>query len=474
MNDDIPLFYYINPNYLEDRLDPEFYHPKYYEMLNKLNTLYELQTLGEISTITRILGFETQKYVKYQKTGIPYLRVQNIDEYKIDLSNVVFISQESHDFLKRSQLKKDDIVLTITGRVGTAAVVEKNIGECNASQEIVRIRLKEFYNPYFISAYLNSNIGKLFINRWQSGATRPRTLINNIRKIPIPKLDMEYQEEFEIIIKEYNKLLESNRSDYDKLVIDLNDYLKRIYDIKIDHNNSLVNIYVIKKSSFEGRLDSEYYHPKYTNLLNQLKSMDNIKNLSDISNLVVSGKYIKEYVESGVKYIRIKNIKKDKIDSSDIKYINAEDYDLSNKLYVKTNDIIIARTGATLGKSILVNEDYHDSAISQHVTKLSIKDNVNPLYVEFYLNSPIAQLQIERGATGSVQKELTHTVLKSILIPIPHESLQKQISNDYDEIKNNMLFLNEQIIKIKDMLNKKLESLIMSDFDNLEEYNAIL
>ena len=53
-------------------------------------------------------------------SGIPFLRVQNVTSQGIDLSDVKFIKREVHDgMLKRSQLKKDDLVFTITGRIGS-------------------------------------------------------------------------------------------------------------------------------------------------------------------------------------------------------------------------------------------------------------------------------------------------------------------------------------------------------------------
>ena len=43
------------------------------------------------------------------------------------MSDAKFIKREVHEgMLKRSQLKKDDLVFTITGRIGSVAVVPDN------------------------------------------------------------------------------------------------------------------------------------------------------------------------------------------------------------------------------------------------------------------------------------------------------------------------------------------------------------
>ena len=75
-------------------------------------------------------------------SGTPFLRVQNVKSPGIDLNDVKFITSEVHNgILKRSQLKKDDLVFTITGRIGSVAVVPDNF-EGNINQHSVRFQLK--------------------------------------------------------------------------------------------------------------------------------------------------------------------------------------------------------------------------------------------------------------------------------------------------------------------------------------------
>ncbi|MCL4358222.1 MAG: hypothetical protein M1505_02055 [Patescibacteria group bacterium] len=75
--------------------------------------------------------------------GVPFLRVQNIAEMGIKLDDVKFIKPGIHEtMLKRSQLKKDDLVFTILGKPGTVSVVPDNF-EVDISQNSVRFHLKK-------------------------------------------------------------------------------------------------------------------------------------------------------------------------------------------------------------------------------------------------------------------------------------------------------------------------------------------
>ena len=71
-----------------------------------------------------------ENYYRDSSTGVPFLRVQNVTSQGIDLSDAKFITPEVHNgMLKRSQLRKDDLVFTITGRIGSVAVVPDNFEE---------------------------------------------------------------------------------------------------------------------------------------------------------------------------------------------------------------------------------------------------------------------------------------------------------------------------------------------------------
>ena len=122
---------------LEGRLDPYYYQPYFLDALKALEkSPFETKSLGEIAE--RITGgatptakgnsYTTAKGAGHPngEKGIPFLRIQNVIENAIDLTNVEYIIPKIHNtLLKRSQLKPNDILFTITGRIGTAAVVPK-------------------------------------------------------------------------------------------------------------------------------------------------------------------------------------------------------------------------------------------------------------------------------------------------------------------------------------------------------------
>jgi restriction endonuclease S subunit len=113
--------------------------------------------------------------------------VQNITEEGIKLDDVRYINEETHNkYLKRSKLKPKDLIFTITGRIGTVAVVPEDFGEGNINQHSVRIHLVEGVNERYIATFFNTKLGQSLSLRGVSGGTRIALDYEAIKSIPVP------------------------------------------------------------------------------------------------------------------------------------------------------------------------------------------------------------------------------------------------------------------------------------------------
>jgi type I restriction enzyme M protein len=186
---DDPLSFAVGRDEMEGRLDPFYYKPEFSIFAQRLaKGKYKTVKFGEI--ISEMSGGATPKakgtaYV--EKDGIPFLRVQNITEEGIKLEDVKYITQETHNrYLKRSKLKPKDLIFTITGRIGSVAVVPEDLGEANINQHSVRIQLIEGVNEKYVACYLNTILGRSLSLRLVSGGTREALDYEAIKSIRIP------------------------------------------------------------------------------------------------------------------------------------------------------------------------------------------------------------------------------------------------------------------------------------------------
>ncbi len=105
---------------------------------------------------TIFLGLTTKvDYV--EEGGVPLVRALNILGGVLDLSDVRFISEEQHKGLtKRNLAKRDDVLLSKSGSIGTAAIVDSDI-EFSIYESIFVLRAREgVLTPKYLLQLLRS------------------------------------------------------------------------------------------------------------------------------------------------------------------------------------------------------------------------------------------------------------------------------------------------------------------------------
>ena len=104
--------------------------------VKKVSDYADLITKG---TTPSTLGFD------FQDTGINFVKVECIENGQILQENLMHISEEANVAMKRSQLRSNDILVTIAGRLGSAAIVSEHILPANTNQAVALIRMKKEY-----------------------------------------------------------------------------------------------------------------------------------------------------------------------------------------------------------------------------------------------------------------------------------------------------------------------------------------
>ena len=182
---------------VEKRLDPRFYLPYFTEFEKKISDRKDVKTLGEVadyigSGATPLAGGDA--YISKEEGGIPFVRVTNLKDGHIDLSDVLYIKPEIHNgMLKRTQLKAGDLLLSMAGTIGLVAIVQDDIGEANINQALARIVLKDDYDRNYITAVLSSKIGEIQTDRLSRPSVQANINLDEIRsiKLPIPAIKIQ-------------------------------------------------------------------------------------------------------------------------------------------------------------------------------------------------------------------------------------------------------------------------------------------
>ena len=137
-----------------------------------------------------------------------------------------------------------------------------------------------------------------------------------------------------------------------------------------------------------------------------------------------------DYLSEGIPYIRVLNLTwGDGLNLDALVYISEEMNSRIKNSELKPNDILIAKTGATIGKTAIVPASLPRSNTTSHVGKITISSEHDPKFFYYVMTSSIIQKQIkDLSAMQSTRPELGIDGLKNLLVVVPPVVKQRDIS----------------------------------------------
>ena len=149
--------------------------------------------------------------------------------------------------------------------------------------------------------------------------------------------------------------------------------------------------------------------------------------LRDISNNVHYGaNKSAKHIYQGVRLLRITDIQNNKVNWDSVPSCDYSDKDIQN-YHLENQDILIARTGGTIGKSYLVENISVKSLFASYLIRVSPNSNIYAKYLKFFLGSSFYWQQLYGAAWGAGQPNVSGTKLKMLCISIPSFAEQKAI-----------------------------------------------
>ena len=167
----------------------------------KIKDLSEYLTVGFVGSMSNL----------FQEDGIPLLRGQNIKPYVLDMTNLKYISEETHRKWRKSALKAGDVVIVRVGYPGTACVIPEGLGDLNAASLVIVRPAKDKLDPYYLSYVLNSDWGKANVLGRLVGAAQQVFNTSTAAELEIPAPDISTQRRIAGILSAYDELIANNQ-----------------------------------------------------------------------------------------------------------------------------------------------------------------------------------------------------------------------------------------------------------------------
>lgn len=398
-----------------------------------------------------------------EKQGYPIFRMNELHHMLADLEVEKYANISSIEY-QLFALQNKDVLFNRTNSyewVGRTGVYYKNDDTpfTYASYLVKFVPDSRTVLPEYLAAFLNTEIGvKAIKARARQSVNQTNVNPEEVKEIEIPLLSMDFQRSIEQLFLLANSQRLEARDLYCKADSELCDVLQVApYAAKIVHSEkNLSDSFLVS-----GRLDAEYYHPKYDTLFDLLSKHNPIQ-LGGKHGLVSIKKSIEPgseaYLEEGIPFIRVSDVDKFEISTPPI-MLSKDVVPNIEELYPKKDTILLSKDGS-IGIAYKLEKDM-EAVTSGALLHLTVKDLevVLPDYLTLVLNSPIVQLQAERDCNGAVIQHWKPSDIERVLIPILDMSTQKRIASKIQESSQ----LREESKRLLDLAVKTVEKAIETD-----------
>lgn len=352
-------------------------------------------------------GTPTTYGYAFQKEGINFIKVENLNKGTVDLRNISdFISQEAHDFQKKSQLQEGDLLFSIAGTIGETCIVKKEILPANTNQALAIIQgFHKVLTPNFLKFQLDSFVARKVTSKARGGA------MNNVSLGDLKNLDVlipPVPEQRAIVAK-----IEQLFSELDNGVTNL----KAAKDKLETYRQAVL------KKAFEGAFTADWRRDQDFDTTWE----DTV--LGEIAKWGSGGtpsRKIDEYFTGNIPWLKTGELGSMYVDDAEEKITEEAILKSSAKVFPK-GSVGIAMYGATIGKTSIFNAPL---ATNQACAVAQPNEDIDAVFLYYYILSQ--KYDLIRKGQGGAQPNISQGILKEHPISVPKIEEQNQIVQEIE------------------------------------------
>ena len=449
---------------INKRIDSNYYHIKYIEYLDTIvNCGLDCKPFEDICKRMNSGPFGSALLASaYVEKGVPFIRPLNCKNFIVEDNELVFISNEDSIRLKSSRFNSGALIITKIGNgIGDVAIIPRKNDKCNISGNLMGVEIKNSYDNYFVLSFLKSKYGQNQIWQGMMNSAKPKIDMDTIRSIQIPIPSPEIQKYIGDKVRRAEELREEAkliRGEAESIIsnsINLDRLVEKVEDFK--SKNKWVN-----SANISGRVDGQYYINPITEINKYMQKINmKLVVLKDIAE-VGKGFSFSNESSNGVPYIRISDLDDLLIDYSKVVRIDDKTYQQKRNSQLKHFDLIMAITGATIGKvSVFYSKKIEKATLSADTAYVRFNNIEDSIAYLLYFKTVIGQLAITQGITGATNKHLAIEDIKNIVLPQFEDSIKKGVKNkivqSMDNIYTSKLLIQQAKQDVEDLIEGNFE-----------------
>lgn len=322
------------------------------------------------------------------------------------------------------------------GKSCTTGEMPSEIGFGSTEFHVIRKCTNNIYMPFIWAILSNSNVLKAAQATFSGSAGQQRVSSSFIENFPatIPS----YSDQVLMVSKIEQALAEKNKKlqQANHLLVNNAELVLEKLGLSLSHSAKQL-AYCTTYANLTGRIDADYYSPRFSQFRNQIESASfPVVTVGEISERIVSG-------FAAGKQDQADNLPDDKrvphlrpfsitpvgeLSFDTMKYVPKSR--LKDEDYCRKNEVIFNNTNSPdlVGKTTVFDSDVL-CATSNHMTRITVKDGVNPYYVAAFFNVLLSTGYWKLLCTNfNNQAGVNTETLKNVKIPLPPKEIQDDIA----------------------------------------------
>lgn len=382
-------------------------------------TKWRKVTLGKVGQIITGATPSTKDVRNYESEDISFFKPGDLDGNVVNSLSQATDSISYYGFENSRKLPSGAILITCIGIIGKVGVLA-NPATCN--QQINTI-------------ICNSNFSNRFI---AYNILYHRDILSQKANGPVvPIINKSSFSKYVINVPQTLEEQQAIASELDAIQTMIDGYKAQITDLD-----------VLAQSIFLDMFGDPVANPKGWE----------ITVLNDLCTKITDGTHLSpKWVDSGIPFIFVANIKNFEINFDVQKYIDEDTYEvLWKSTPIELGDIVYSSVGS-YGNPAIVSSP-QKFMFQRHIALLKpLHDKINNVYLKWFLISEGGKKQADDSAIGVAQKTLNLKAIKNFHIPVPPLALQQHFAAQVEAIEKQKELIKSQLADAEQLMAERMQ-----------------
>jgi type I restriction enzyme S subunit len=383
---------------------------------------------------------------KYHKNGVPLVTSKNIVDGRVDFHEITLISEEdAHEVNRRSRVDRDDILVSMIGTVGNAALVDFDPHFCIKNVALIKSD-KSKVEPRFLAQLLRSSCYGRYIDSKLDGGIQKFISLGMLRNLDVPLGPTLAEQE----------AIADALSDADTLIESLEQLLAKKRNLKQGAMQELLTgkkRLAVSASSRQKQTEIGYLPIDW-----------DVRKIGEISTVKTgpfgSSLHERDYVDDGTPIITVEHLGERGVQHNNLPMVSDFDRKRLKAYAIEEGDIVFSRVGS-VDRNAFVSEAEHGWLFSGRLLRLRASSgDIDTRFLSYQFHSEPFKQRVITVAVGQTMASLNTQILNNVLIAVPPRPEQTAIAVVLSNMDAELAKLETKLTKARQLKTGMMQELL--------------